>query len=148
MKSLVSDDKIFFKDMKVIILKTSEIKEVSLGYAVNYLLPKKLAVVATKKKLDELKAIKEKVVAVKSQADAKDKEQADKLSGKVITFKMEAGKAGKIHGSITKKEIAKELKILKNNIILEEPIKKIGEYEAEVKFGNSKVKIKIEVVGK
>lgn len=38
--------------MKVIILKTGEVKDVALGYAVNYLLPKKLAVIATKQKLE------------------------------------------------------------------------------------------------
>ncbi|KKS79172.1 MAG: 50S ribosomal protein L9 [Candidatus Beckwithbacteria bacterium GW2011_GWA2_43_10] len=133
--------------MKVIILKTNEIKEVSLGYAVNYLLPKKLAVAATEKKLAELKEKALKVEASKSKEERVNKQEAERLDGKVIEFKKTAGKAGKIHGSITKKEIAKALKILKTNVILAEPIKKIGEYEVELKFGKIKPKVKVKVCG-
>ncbi|MDZ7587191.1 MAG: 50S ribosomal protein L9 [Patescibacteria group bacterium] len=133
--------------MKVIILKTNEVQDVSLGYAVNYLLPKKLAVVATKKKLAELKKKALKVKEFKSEEERANKQDAERLDGKVIEFIESAGKAGKIHGSITKKEIAKRLGILKVNVILEEPIKKIGEYEVELKFGKIKPKVKVKVVG-
>ena len=84
--------------MKVIILKTNEIKEVSLGYAVNYLLPKKLAVAATEKKLAELKEKALKVEASKSKEERVNKQEAERLDGKVIEFKKTAGKAGKIGG--------------------------------------------------
>lgn len=132
--------------MKVIILKTNEVESVSLGYAVNYLLPKKLAVVATKKKLAELKKKALKSQAFKSEEERANKQAAERLGGKVLEFKEIAGRAGKIHGSITKKEIAKSLGILKANVILEEPIKKLGEYEVELKFGKIKTKAKIKVL--
>lgn len=133
--------------MKVIILKTNEVKDVSLGYAVNYLLPRKLAVVATKKKLEQLKQAAKELEEAKSQGERQDKQEAERLDGKVIEFKETAGKAGKIHGSITKKEIAKALGILKTNIILQEPIKKLGEYEIEIKFGKIRAKVKVKVCG-
>lgn len=133
--------------MKVIILETNEVKDVSLGYAVNYLLPKKLAVVATKKKLEQLKQAAKEEEETKSQGERQDKQEAERLDGKVIEFKEAAGKAGKIHGSITKKEIAKALGVLKTNIILEEPIKKLGEYEVELKFGKIRAKVKVKVCG-
>ena len=133
--------------MKVIILKTNEVKDVSLGYAVNYLLPKKLGVIATKKKLEQLKQTAKEEEEAKSQGERQDKQEAERLDGKVIEFKKEAGKAGKIHGSITKKEVAKALGILKTNIILAETIKKIGEYEVELKFGKIKAKVKVKVCG-
>lgn len=133
--------------MKVIILKTNEVKDVSLGYAVNYLLPKKLGVIATKKKLEQLKQAAKELEEAKSQGERQDKQEAERLDGKVIEFKETAGKAGKIHGSITKKEIAKALGILKTNIILAEPIKKLGEYEVEIKFGKIKAKVKVKVCG-
>lgn len=133
--------------MKVIILETNEVKDVSLGYAVNYLLPKKLGVIATKKKLEQLKQTAKEEEAVKSQGERQDKQEAERLDGKVIEFKEAAGKAGKIHGSITKKEIAKALGVLKTNIILEEPIKKLGEYEVELKFGKIRAKVKVKVCG-
>lgn len=94
-----------------------------------------------KQKAEELKV-------VKNQEETADEQTMKKLEGKIIEMKAEAGKNGKIHGSITKKEIAKELKILKTNIILEEPIKKVGEYEVELKFGKAKGKIKLVVKAK
>lgn len=132
--------------MKVIILKTSEIKDVSLGYAINYLLPKKLAVIATKKELLKL----ERRVALekdgKKVSRLENQRLADKFNGKVVTLKVKAGKAGKVHGSITKKEIAKTLKILKNDVVLEKPIKKVGEHDVELKFGKVKAKVKVKIV--
>lgn len=133
--------------MKVIILKTNEVRDVSLGYAVNYLLPRKLGVIATKKKLEQLKQTAKDEEEVKSQGERQDKQEAERLDGKVIEFKKTAGKAGKIHGSITKKKIAKALGILKTNIILQEPIKKLGEYEVEIKFGKIRAKVKVKVCG-
>ncbi|MFH0943187.1 MAG: 50S ribosomal protein L9 [Candidatus Beckwithbacteria bacterium] len=131
--------------MKIIIFKTNEVKEVPLGYAVNYLLPKKLGVIATKKKLAELKNQAEKSKAEKKQAEIDHKQEAERLDGKVIEFTERAGKAGRIHGSIGKKEIAGKLKILKTQVILAEPIKKLGEYEVEIKFGLVKAKVKVKV---
>jgi len=131
--------------MKVIIKKTGEIKEVALGYALNYLLPKDLAVIATKKKLEEWKNRKQEEAVAVEEGVLKNRQQAEKLDGKVIELKVKAGKAGKVHGSITRKEIAKELNIMKANIVLEKPIKKVGEYEVGLKFGKIKAKVKIKV---
>jgi large subunit ribosomal protein L9 len=131
--------------MKVIILKSKEVKEVSLGYAVNFLLPKKLAVVATKKKLSEIKKAEKEALEVKKQTGQDDRRIAEKIDGKVVILKVKAGKSGKIHGSISKKDIAKELKILKINIDLEKPIKKIGEHEIKLKFGKTKASIKLKI---
>lgn len=131
--------------MKVIILKSKEIKEVSLGYAVNFLLPKKLAVVATKKKLSEIKKAEKEALEVKKQTGQDDRRMAEKIDGKVVTLKVKAGKSGKIHGSVSKKDIAKELKILKINIELEKPIKKIGEYDIKLKFGKTKARVKLKI---
>jgi large subunit ribosomal protein L9 len=131
--------------MKVIFKKTKEVKDVQLGYAVNYLLPQGLAVIATAKKLKELKKEKEKEKVEKTEDKLKNRQLAEKLDGKVVELKVTAGKSGKIHGSITKKEMAKELGILKTNIELDKPIKKVGEYEVGLKFGQVKAKVKIKV---
>ena len=132
--------------MKVIILKTNEVKDVALGYAVNYLLPKKLAVVATKKKLEDLKKKEKEAKLVQKKSKLEDRQMADKLDGKVVKMKVKAGKSGKVHGSITKKELANELKILKSNVVLEKPIKKIGEYEVGLKFGSALAKFKLKLI--
>lgn len=132
--------------MKVIIIKSGEVKNVSLGYAVNYLLPKKLAEIATKKRIELLEKTRVQAAETKQETTKADHQQAERLDGKVIEFRKTSGKSGKIHGSITKKEIAAELKIMKTSIILPEPIKKIGEYEVELKFGGSRARIKVKVV--
>jgi large subunit ribosomal protein L9 len=134
--------------MKVLIKATGEIKEVSNGYAFNYLLPQKLAVLATEARLAEWKKAKAKKLALVKGERLKNRQLAEKFDGKVIELKVLAGKAGKIHGSITKKEIAKELGILKANVGLDKPIKKVGEYEVELVFGKTKAKIKIKVEAK
>ncbi len=134
--------------MKVIFKKTKEVKDVSLGYAVNYLLPQGLAVVATAKKLKELKEEVVKVKTEKTEDKMKNRQSAEKLDGKVVNLKVIAGKSGKIHGSISKKDIAKELGVLKTNIELDKPIKKVGEYEVGLKFGQVKAKVKIKIEGK
>lgn len=131
--------------MKVIFKDTKEVKEVPLGYAVNYLLPKGLAVVATEKRLEALKQAEEKTETEKKEDKLKDRQQAERLDGKVVRFKVKAGKSGKIHGSIAKKEMAKELGVLKENVELDKPIKKVGEYEVELKFGKAKAKVKVKV---
>jgi large subunit ribosomal protein L9 len=132
--------------MKVIIKKTGEVKDVALGYAVNYLLPRGLAVIATAKKLADLKQKQAEEQAMKKNEKLQQRQQAERLNGKVVEFKVQAGKAGKIHGSIGKKEIAKELKIMKANIVLDKPIKKVGEYEVKLKFGQAKAQIKLKVI--
>ena len=131
--------------MKVIILKTGEVRDVPLGFAVNFLLPKGEAVIATDKKLKELKQEKKQKIVDEKEDKMKNRQLAEKLDGKVVKMKVKAGKAGKIHGSITKKEIAKELDILKTKVILDKPIKKIGDYEIKLKFGTANAKIKLKV---
>lgn len=131
--------------MKIILNSTGQIKDVSFGYAVNYLIPKNLAVRATPE------AIKKLEIENLREKEIKDK-KADEVSrlfsqftGKEFIIKAKAGKKGKLHGAITKKDLAKRLNIHKEAIILPEPIKKIGMYEVELKFGEKKAKVKVEI---
>ena len=123
--------------MKVIFKKNSEMKKVSLGYAVNYLLPQGLAVIATKKRLAEMKQ-RQAVATEQQETKTGDQhQQAERLDGKVVEFKGE---------TVTKKKLATSLKIAKTNVILTKPIRKTGEYPVELKFGGSHAKVKIKVV--
>lgn len=131
--------------MKIILTKTNEVKEVTLGYAVNYLLPKGLGVMATEKRLEDLKKAETELETAKKTHQQENRQQAERLDGKVIELKVKAGKSGKIHGSVTKKEIAKVLKILKTQVVLAKPIKKIGEYEIELNFGKAKAQVKLKL---
>ena len=134
--------------MKVIFLtdvrgqgKKDEIKEVSDGYARNYLLPRKLAAEATS---DALNAIKLKEKAKAAQA-AKEKalalENAKKLESIVVKVPAKAGAGGKLFGSVTTKEISDELMkqheiaIDKKDIVQSDPIKNFGTYSVKCKLG-------------
>jgi large subunit ribosomal protein L9 len=131
--------------MKVIFKNTGEVKDVSFGYAVNYLLPKGLAVAATAENLRALtlKKLKEQEKAAQENRTAA--RLFSQFSGKLFTIAVKAGKKGKLYGALTKKELAKQLKVPKEAVILPAPIKKVGEYELELKFASKRAKIKLRV---
>ncbi|WP_019004964.1 50S ribosomal protein L9 [Cohnella laeviribosi] len=132
--------------MKVIFLqdvkgqgKKGEIKEVSEGYARNFLLPKGYVQIATegnKKALDQMKASAEK-------RKAKEKEEAQALAAKLsemtIVIKAKAGEGGRLFGAITSKQISETLekmniKIDKRKIDLDEPIRTLGVTKVPLKL--------------
>lgn len=113
-------------------------KEVSDGYARNFLLPKKLAEIATGSALKEVERLKEKEAQAQKEGLGKTQELAGILQGKEVVISAKE-KEGKLFGSISAKDIVKALK--KDNIILppsavelESPIKEIGEYEVKIKL--------------
>ena len=121
--------------------KKGEMKEVSDGYARNYLLPRGLAVAATQ---DNLNAMKLRDAAKKRQMElekAAAEENAKKLEGIIVKVKAKAGDSGRLFGSVTSKEISDALAeqhgivIEKNKIVQSEPIKSFGSYEVKCKFG-------------
>ena len=134
--------------MKVIFLadvkgqgKKDELKEVSDGYARNFLLPRKLALEAT---TDALNRIKLQEKARQAQL-AKDKALAQDIAGKleaiVVKVPAKGGEGGKLFGSVTSKEISEALAsqfnmtIDKNKIVQTEPIKTFGSFEVRCKLG-------------
>jgi large subunit ribosomal protein L9 len=123
--------------MKVMIKATGEVKNVALGYAVNYLLPKKLAVLATPKRLQQYQQAQQAQKEKQEEAVKQERQQAERLNGKVIEFKKE---------TVTKKKIATRLKIPKTSVRLAEPLRQPGEYPVELKFGRSQAKIKVRLI--
>ncbi|HOQ09987.1 MAG TPA: 50S ribosomal protein L9 [Syntrophomonadaceae bacterium] len=133
--------------MKVIFLqdvkgqgKKGEIKEVADGYARNYLIPKGLAVEATKARLKEMQEQQEK----QRKTQEKEKTEAVKiqqvLHGQSVTIKARTGGGDKLFGAVTAKEIAetieKQFKVTidRKKIELTEPIKHLGEYAIKIKI--------------
>ena len=121
--------------------KKGELKEVSDGYARNYLLPRKLAVEANADNMNALR-LKEKAKAAQIAAEkAKALENAKQLESIVVKISAKAGSNGKLFGSITSKEISDALakqhgiEIEKQKIVQAEPIKNYGSYEVKCKFG-------------
>lgn len=120
--------------------KKDQIVEVSDGYARNFLLPKKLAIPADAKALNEAKnkeASKNHKIAVET-AEAKD--IAGKLEGVTVKIVSKSGADGKLYGAVTTKDVADALEqqhkivIDKKKISIATPIKSYGKYELDVKL--------------
>ena len=121
--------------------KKGELKEVSDGYARNYLLPRKLASEATVDNINALK-LKEKAKAAQMAREKAEAEaNAAKLGEITVTIRAKAGGAGKLFGAVTSQEISAALKeqhgieIEKNKIVQAEPIKTFGAYQIKAKLG-------------
>ncbi|MCI7369320.1 MAG: 50S ribosomal protein L9 [Firmicutes bacterium] len=121
--------------------KKGELKEVSDGYARNYLLPRKLASEATADNINALK-LKEKAKAAQMAREKAEAEaNAAKLNEITVTIRAKAGGAGKLFGAVTSQEISAALKeqhgieIEKNKIVQAEPIKTFGAYQIKAKLG-------------
>ena len=121
--------------------KKGEMKEVSDGYARNYLLPRKLAMEANADNLNAYK-LKEKAKAAQiAKEKAQAEENAKKLGGVQVIIKAKAGNAGKLFGAVTSQEISDALKaqfdidIEKNKIVQAEPIKTFGSFSVKAKLG-------------
>ena len=135
--------------MKVIFLadvrgqgKKGEMKEVSDGYARNYLLPRSLAVEANRDNLNALKLKEKAKAAQQAKEKAKAEENAARLEGVVVKIQARAGSGGRLFGAVTSQEICDALceqhgiRIEKNKLVQAEPIKSFGSYEVKCKFGN------------
>lgn len=121
--------------------KKGELKEVSTGYARNYLMPRGLATEATADNLNAFK-LKEKAKAAQiAKEKAQAEEYAKKLSGVQVTIRAKAGANGKLFGAVTSQEISDALReqfgmdIEKNKIVQPEPIKSYGSYTVKAKLG-------------
>jgi len=136
--------------MKVIFLKDvpgsgaqGEIKEVADGYAMNYLVRRKLAVPATDQAIAQLKAQKKAEEKRKAEVEAELTNQAKAMNGKTITLTAKVGAKGKLYGSITSNDIAGELKrahgieLDKRKIELSEPLHELGTFEVIVKLAKN-----------
>jgi large subunit ribosomal protein L9 len=131
--------------------RAGEVKEVAIGYARNFLLPRKLAEPATASALKYWEKGKEKRAAVVSAEVKVAKELAEKLSGLNLTFSMPASEEGKLFGSVGKTDVLKSLKaagydVPKNSVRLETALKTTGEHEVELRLQpevSAKVKVTV-----
>ena len=121
--------------------KKGQLVDVSDGYARNFLLPKKLAVIATAENVNTMKqqekARKAQEAAEKAEAEA----VAKQLEGITVKVSAKAGDGGRLFGAVTSKEISEclnaqtGLAIAKAKLVLDEPIKACGTYKIKAKRG-------------
>jgi large subunit ribosomal protein L9 len=143
--------------MKVILMQDFEplglegdIVEVAGGYARNYLIPKGVVIEANKGNLKALEMRKQKIMATRM----KDKEAAEKvgekLSQMVVTVTRKVGEEDRLFGSVTGRDIAEELEkggvvVDRRKVILDEPLRSLGEFEVPIKL-HPEVQATIKVV--
>ncbi|WP_028550637.1 50S ribosomal protein L9 [Paenibacillus sp. UNC451MF] len=133
--------------MKVILLKDvkgqgkkGEVKNVSEGYANNFLFPQQLAAPANDSSMKVLETQKKAEQRKKDQEKADAVELGKKLESLTVELKAKSGKDGRLFGAITSKQVAEEMekqhkiKLDKRKIIMEEPIRTLGVTEVAVKL--------------
>ena len=133
--------------MELILKKTVEslgeegdIVKVKPGYARNYLIPTKMAVLANKANLAQLEQEKAAIEARREKQRQEAESLSKKIAGAVITIKHRVGEEDKLFGSVTAADISEKLaemdiQIDKKNILLSEPLKTLGEFNVPVKVG-------------
>lgn len=125
--------------------KKDQIIEVSDGYARNFLLPKKLAVIADAKAVNEAKNKEASKLHKIETEKAEAKAIADKLSKTTVKITESAGNDNRLYGAVTSKDIAERLvrehgiTVDKKKIVMAEPIKTFGTYKVEVKLYGAEI---------
>ena len=89
--------------------KVGDLVKVADGYARNFLIPRRLAMAATERKVKEFKHLQTVADAKKKKAVAAAKKVAEKISGVTVSIKVQAGEGDKLFGSVTNNDIANEL---------------------------------------
>lgn len=145
---------ILIKDIKGL-GRQGDIKKVADGYAMNFLIPTKSAVPATKDNLAHWEKKRAALEEMRAKEKAEKEELAKKLSEMTVAVQVEAGESGKLFGSVTNADVAKllsssaGLELDKHDIELHEQIKTLGTYTAIVKlYPEVTAKVRVEVQGK
>jgi len=132
--------------------KKGDIVNVSDGYANNFLIKQKLATPATKENMNAAKMAQKAEDHKKKVALDEARALQAKVEGKTLKLAVKVGENSRLFGSITAKEVAAALKdqhgfdVDKKKISLKDPIKELGQYEAEVKvYANMNSKIYVVV---
>jgi len=148
--------------MKVIFLqdvprvaKAGEIKEVASGYGRNFLIPQKLAMLASPQAMSLAETQRRAKARQQAESEAEFLELARELEGREITLEAQVGAQEHLYGSITNADIAAGLEssaglvVDKRKIELAEPIRELGSYEVAVRLAKEIVpKIKVTVMAK
>ena len=144
--------------MKVIFLqdvprvgKRHDVKDVNDGYAMNFLLPRNLAVSATPKAIAELEMRKKEIVIEREVQTDLLMRNLEEIKGKVVHLMAKADEKGHLFSGIHNKEIVDAMKkehrvdLSEDSIILEKPIKTVGEFEVPIEIKNKKSSFKLVV---
>jgi large subunit ribosomal protein L9 len=116
-----------------------QLVKVASGYARNFLLPKKMAVPATEANKKIVEQERQSYLKREAKATAEASDLGKLMEAVIITITQKAGENGQLFGSVTSKDIADSLEaqgytIERRKIVLEEPIKSVGEYKVPLRL--------------
>ena len=129
-----------------------DIVKVAKGYARNYLIPKGIALEAITQNIKALEQKKKKIEVKRLKAKENAEQVKQQLEEIEITIEHKAGEEGKLYGSVTSMDIAaylesKGIVVSRKKIILEKPIKELGEFKASVRvYPEVTAEVKVVVV--
>ncbi len=145
---------IFVQDVPNV-ARAGEIKEVASGYGRNFLIPQKLALLASSPAISLVEAQRRINARNQQQTGAEIVELANQLDGREVFLKAQAGAKDRLYGSITNADIAAELEsatgliIDKKKIKLAKPIHQLGSYEVTIRLAKDVIpKIKVTITEK
>ena len=134
--------------------KAGEIVTVKDGFAINFLIPRKKAIIANKKNRADLEA---RITQINTNNDKKIVEANElkgKIEGKTISIEMEANDDGSLYGAVSQKSVSQsihtllEIKISPEAVILD-PIKELGETEIQISlYEDIKANLHLEIIKK
>ncbi len=142
--------------MKIVLIKNDpklgqigDVKQVADGYARNFLIPHKMAKMATEAEVAKAQAMKKRHQSVKKKGKVDMQSLADQLQGLKLEMSSKADENGTFFAGITADKIAAELNkknlpVKTKQIKLEESIKKAGNYNINIQSGDKVVQIDLE----
>jgi large subunit ribosomal protein L9 len=122
------------------------------GYGRNYLIPKGFALIADNANIKLIEMQKKKIEANRLKVKEDAEKIARELGGIVITISQKVGEEDKLYGSVTSMDIADEIEkkgisIDRKKIVLDKPIKTLGEFEVKIKLHSQVVgTVKVAIV--
>ena len=117
-----------------------EVHTVARGYARNYLLPRREAILATKGALKQAEDIRQSAIRKRAQERSNADAQAEVLSSQQLLFNVRAGENDRLYGSITTSDIAERLEeaaafeVDRRRILLGQPIRELGLYDVTIRL--------------
>lgn len=128
-----------------------DLVNVATGYARNFLIPKNIALEATPGNLKAFELKKKKIEVKRLRAKEEAQKLAAALEGVSLVFNQKAGEEGKLYGSVTSMDIAEAIEkkgivVDRKKIIIDKPIKTLGEYNVLIKvYPNVTSTVNVEV---
>jgi len=143
---------VFIEDVPNV-AEAGEIKDVADGYGRNYLIPKRLAVLADARATHIVEAQKKQKARIEAETEVEMRELSKQIEGLDIVIKAKAGAKDRLYGSITNADIAEALnkstglEVDKRKIELEKPIHEIGSYDIPIRLTKDIIpRVKLSVI--